>query len=257
MEERVSFTSRFGEKLAGTLHLPEHPIRQGVAIGHCFTCSRHTRILLTICERLSESGIAALRFDFSGNGQSEGDFEKASYSKHIGEMQDAVAYLRQSGCEWVGLAGHSMGAAIALLTGIRDDRVKAVCTLAGRYDQIQPDRLLSQLQREELMDTGRVSFTSRGRNLSLGKHFFDDAAGYNPGDAVAGAELPVLAVHGDQDEIIPVAEALRAESLNPDHVKSVIVKSADHMFSMAAHRDQVADIVTGWFREQAGRVGAT
>ena len=71
MEHTVHFENPQGEKLAGTLHEPATPADKGVVIGHCFTCSRHTRVLRRVAVNLSEAGFATLRFDFSGNGQSQ------------------------------------------------------------------------------------------------------------------------------------------------------------------------------------------
>ena len=127
MEEAVHFKNRQGETLAGTLHLPEPPGPEGVILGHCFTCSRHTSILRETARKLTERGITALRFDFSGNGQSEGDFINTAYTRHIQEMTQARNFLSGRGITRFGLAGHSMGAAIAILAGSRMERIEGIC----------------------------------------------------------------------------------------------------------------------------------
>ncbi|MFZ5569155.1 MAG: alpha/beta hydrolase [Thermodesulfobacteriota bacterium] len=250
-EKQVAFTNPAGERLAGTLHLPARPAARALAMGHCFTCSRHTRILSDICRGMSRAGFLALRFDFSGNGQSEGDFAASSYSKHMDEMRSAVEFLRREGCDWIGLAGHSMGAAIALLTAARHQGVKALCTLAGRYSGLNVRGLLDRLQARELADQGRVTFVSRGRALALHHTFFEDADRQDPAAALRNAACPILAVHGDMDEIIPVAEARHAAATRPDSVATAIIPGADHMFSRAEHREAVTALVTAWFLKQA------
>ena len=97
MEQPVQFNNHRGESLSGTLHVPAMPPDRGVVIGHCFTCSRHTRILQQIAQDLARAGFMAMRFDFSGNGQSEGVFAETSYSKHISEMKTAAAFLMEKG----------------------------------------------------------------------------------------------------------------------------------------------------------------
>jgi len=126
MEQPVHFYNHQREKLAGTLHLPDEIKGGGVVFCHCFTCSRNTRIIRHICSDLAAAGFIALRFDFSGNGQSEGDFAASTYSKQMAEIQKAVDIIAEKGAEWIGLAGHSMGAVIAILTAARMNRVKAV-----------------------------------------------------------------------------------------------------------------------------------
>ncbi len=93
MEQLVHFDNHLGEKLTGTLHLPDRPTCYGVVFGHCFTCTRHTSIIRHICSELAEENFMALRFDFSGNGQSEGKFAESTYSKQVAEIETAAAFI--------------------------------------------------------------------------------------------------------------------------------------------------------------------
>jgi len=241
-----------GETLAGTLHRPEGVPVGAVLAGHCFTCSRHTGVLRRICIHLAEAGFLALRFDFSGNGQSHGRFEQSTWSKQIAEMESAIAWMQNRGSEWIGLAGHSLGAAIALLTARRQAAVSAVCRIAGRISPARPMHFLTPLQQKELIAAGRVEFTSRGRELSLNRDFFEDAGRHDLTEASRSLRIPVLVVHGDRDEIIPVSEAHLAKAANPDHVELEIISGADHMLASTKHQGQVARMVTDWFCRQAG-----
>ena len=250
-EEQVFFVNSQGERLAGTLALPSTANKYGVVLGHCFTCSRHTRILVELSQSLAEAGFLALRFDFSGNGRSEGDFADSSYTKHIEEMETAVSLLKDKGVSWFGLSGHSMGAAIALMTSARVN-ASAVVTLAGRYSSLDPLQMLDDLQKDELSRTGRISFVSRGRSLELKDRFFQDAYNYNLSDIIRSLKAPVLAVHGDRDEIIPVSEAAAGQKLNPARVKQAVIKGADHMFVDESVRQKITGLATEWFKEQAG-----
>ena len=101
MQEQIQFTNLSGEKLAGTLHSPSEDCRCGVILGHCFTCSRHTRVLRDISDGLVDAGFKVLRFDFSGNGQSEGDFSESLYSKQIAEMKTAASYMSAQKVSWM------------------------------------------------------------------------------------------------------------------------------------------------------------
>lgn len=99
MEQPVHFYNHHGEKLIGTLHLPDGPAHRGVVFGHCFTCSRHTGIIRHICSELEREAFMALRFDFSGNGQSQGRFDESTYSKQIQEMKIATAFIAEKGAQ--------------------------------------------------------------------------------------------------------------------------------------------------------------
>lgn len=252
MERQIHFDNHLGETLAGTLHPPDGPPLAAVVAGHCFTCSRHTGILRRICGNLSDAGFMALRFDFSGNGQSQGRFEQSTWSKQILELEAAIAQVQQRGAEWIGLAGHSLGAAIALLTAHRQAAVSAICRVAGRVSPTRAMHFLTPPQQAMLSETGRVEFTSRGRNLSLNNDFFDDAGRHDLEATTRELKVPMLVVHGDRDEIIPVSEAHLAKEINPDHVELSIISGGDHMLASPNHQEQVARTVTEWFCRQAG-----
>ena len=256
MQKQVEFQNAAGETLAATLHLPEKPSRHGVVIGHCFTCSRHISILRLLGSGLAEVGFNALRFDFSGNGQSQGEFAGSTYTKQIGEVKTAMAYLGRQGVDWIGLLGHSMGAVVAMLTAAAAPEVRGVCALAGRLAGTAPAHFLTSNLRAELESKGRVTFVSRGRTLELTEGFFGDAERYDLPAAVAGLQAPLLVVHGDQDEIVPVAEAYRARELNPRGAELAVIPGADHMFSQEAHRQKIAELVVDWFARLAGGVAA-
>jgi len=252
MEQQIRFENHMGETLAGTLHQPHGMPLGAVVAGHCFTCSRHTGILRRICHYLEEAGFLALRFDFSGNGQSQGRFEQSTWTKQIAEMEAAIAWMQNRGADWIGLAGHSLGSAIALLTACRQPAVSAVCRIAGRVSAARPVHFLTPMQQEKLVETGRVAFTSRGRQLSLTRDFFEDAGRHDLTAAARSLNIPMLVVHGDRDEIIPVSEAHLSKAVNPEHVELQIVSGGDHMLASPEHQDQVARTVTSWFCHQAG-----
>ena len=198
------------------------------------------------------AGFMALRFDFSGNGQSQGSFEQSTWSKQVLEMEVAIALAQEKGASWIGLAGHSLGAAIALLVAQRQAAVSAVCRVAGRVSATRPMHFLTSSQQERLDQTGQVAFVSRGRQLSLNRDFFDDADRHDLLAATRTLERPMLVVHGDRDEVIPVSEAELAKATNPDQVELLIVPGGDHMLARAEHQQQVARAVTEWFCRQAG-----
>ena len=251
MEHQIQFPNHRGEKLSSTIHLPDGPSRRGVVLGHCFTCSRHTTILRSICHALAASGFLVLRFDFSGNGQSEGDFTESTYSKQIQEMKRAAGYLVERGVSWLGLAGHSMGAMVALLAAAEIAAVRALCALAARSRVMGAAEILSPEQLQQLQEMGRISFVSRGRALELSREMFTDAARHDLGRAVASLSQPLLLVHGDRDEITPVEEAYDIQRYRPEGTRLAVMPGADHMFSGDEHRRLVTEVVVSWFEEQA------
>lgn len=249
MEEKIEFTNDYGEKLRGTLHKPSSALSRAVVVGHCFTCSRQTLLLRRICQSLEEAGFIALRFDFSGNGQSEGSFAASTYSKQIGEMKQAVDVIcnRNEGIQWIGLCGHSLGGMVGLLAAPGIPLCRTVCAIAPRSVVTREEFLLTPDQQRELALHREVIFRSRGRSLLLSEDFFVDAAAYSLIDTVSNSRRPILLVHGDNDEITPSDHTVRLARTNPAHVETLIVRGADHMFSDEEQRSQAAMAITAWF----------
>lgn len=255
MQKQIKFQNHFGEKLAGTFHAPPEDSRRGIILGHCFTCSRHTRVLRDVSTTLVAGGFKVLRFDFSGNGQSEGSFSESSYSKQIAEMNSAAAFMSAEGVSWLGLAGHSMGAMVSLLAAAEMDKVRAVCTFAAKATALHTTHFLNESQLQELQSVGRVSFASRGRNLELTQAFFADATKYELSNIMPSLLQPWLIVHGDQDEVIPMKDAHRLYQYRPVNTELAIIKGADHMFSQDKQRQEVVDLVVKWFKRLAREEG--
>lgn len=219
-------------------------------VGHCFTCSRHTRVLIELGESLADAGMMVLRFDFSGNGTSEGRFEQSNYSKQIHELGSAMSYLQTNeGIDNLFLGGHSMGGMSALFAAAGDLRIKGVVALAVGMRMLTPEHLLNNNQQAELAKTGAVRFSSRGRDLLLTRALFDDAARFELPAEMDKIVCPVLQVHGGRDEIIPVSAARQLHAALPPGSEWFEVPGADHMFSHPEHRRKVTTRVKEWVQK--------
>ena len=148
-----------------------------------------------------------------------------------------------------------MGAMVALLAASKMDNIKAICTLAAKASALQSFHFLSQDQIQALQRTGRVNFISRGRNLELTEAFFADAAQYDLSSIMPSLSQPLMVVHGDMDEIIPVENAYRLLQYKKVNTELAIIAGADHMFSQDEHRREVAQKVTKWFKGLVSKEG--
>ncbi|MFZ2634499.1 MAG: alpha/beta fold hydrolase [Desulfosalsimonadaceae bacterium] len=243
---QIRFDNHLGEKLAGTLDEPSNPNGRGIILGHCFTCSRHTRILMDLSRDMATHGYMALRFDFSGNGQSEGDFKESTYSKQIRELQCAVDYIRANDISDIILAGHSMGGTAALFTAAQTNGITGVIALSASAELLYPERLLSEGRKADLYATGEAQFSSRGRDLIITKDFFTDADRYDLLKAISEIRCPILLIYGGQDMIIAPDSGRILHDANPIGTEVFKVDNADHMFSADEDRSKVVDHVARW-----------
>lgn len=83
----LSFPGAQGVALAARLELPERPPRAFALFAHCFTCGKNLKAAHTISRALAEAGIAVLRFDFTGLGESEGDFAATTFASNVASRQ--------------------------------------------------------------------------------------------------------------------------------------------------------------------------
>jgi putative redox protein len=247
MDERITFANPSGDALAGVLSIPERPNGKGVVLLHCFLCTKYHRIMRALCESLAAGGFTVLRFDFSGNGESGGRLEESTYSKMVGDVEAAVSLLQKRGITTVGLAGHSMGAMLSLLSAHADKRVVAVAFIAGssaaaRVREIFPPRVLEKVEKEGMADTFIY-----GRQIRINREFLHDLERYDVKPAAEELKRPLLIVHGTRDDVIPPyhAEDLYGWASEPKTLEWI--EGADHLFSDDAHLRELAGRVRAWF----------
>ena len=108
MRQKVSFLSQ-GRTLAGLLETPDQPIRSYVLFAHCFTCGKDIVAATRISRHLVQQGFAVFRFDFTGLGNSEGDFSNTNFSSNTQDLIAAAQFLEQEYQAPELLIGHSLG----------------------------------------------------------------------------------------------------------------------------------------------------
>src|SRR5579863_2766779 len=251
MERQVEFANRSGRRLRGMIHQPgESPIGKpaGVAFFHGFTGDRmESHWLFVKCARaLERAGIASLRFDFFGSGESEGDFRDATIETEIEDAQDAVDFFRREGGidgERLGLLGLSLGGAIAALVAERA-RARALVLWAA-VARLQHLRTLGDSLSRPLPNNLSAREYA-GHEIS--PRFLDSADYLDPLGAVARFTRPTLIVHPEQDEHLDLShpeDYLRSSAAALK--EKVIVAGANHTFDSVTWEQEVIARGVEWF----------
>lgn len=249
MEKKVHFKNDAGEQISGFLHTPEKDTDKGIVLAHCFTCSKHQRIMRKVCDELALNGFLVLRFDFSGNGESEGKFEEATYTKEMGDLDKAITLLTENGVSSLGVMGHSMGAAVSILQSSKDGRVKSLCTIAGHCSTAGiKDIFLPQIL-ERIEENGKEDVQLFGKTFTITKAFIDDAQAHDIKKALAAFDRPYCAIHGEDDDIIEAEKARSLYAWATGEKEIHIIKNADHMFSNEKSLKEVETLVVNWFKK--------
>ena len=252
MERLIEFPNRAGRRLRGMIHQPDHGAQgdaPGVVFFHGFTGDRmEAHWLFVKCSRaLERAGLASLRFDFFGSGESEGDFGDADVESEMADAEDAVRFFRQQGRidpKRVGLLGLSLGGAVGALVAQRVE-ARALVLLAA------PSRLphlkaLAELFSQPLPGTREYREYS-GHRVSL--RFLDAVDRLDPLAGVAAFPGPTLIVHPERDEYLPLHHPEDYFQASAATVKDkVIVAGADHTFTSVAWEREVIERSVEWFQ---------
>lgn len=246
MQERFKFENSRGEQLAADLHRPDAgPVRASAIFAHCFTCTRNFKAAVNIAQALAEAGIAVLRFDFTGLGQSEGEFSETHFSSNVQDILDAAAHMAEQHGAPAILVGHSLGGTAVLAAAHKLDSVLAVATIGSPADAEHVLQLIgSDLDTIEAEGEAEVSLA--GRRFHIRKDFVDDVRSQSVRDGIAKLRRALLIMHSPVDEVVPVAEAanIYRSALHPKSFVSL--DDADHLLSRERDSRYAGHVLAAW-----------
>lgn len=243
--QRISFTGSKGEKLAARLDLPAGQVRAYALFAHCFTCSKDIFAASRVASELSKRGIAVLRFDFTGLGQSDGDFGNTDFSSNVGDILQAVDYLRQNYEAPRVLVGHSLGGAAVLAAAGSISELKAVATIGA---PAHADHVIHNFAADvsEIEASGEADVSLAGRTFKIRKSFLDDLRGQNLLDRVAKMRKALLVLHAPLDDTVSIENA-REIFEAAKHPKSFLsLDDADHLLRGREHAEYAATVIAAW-----------
>uniref|UniRef100_A0ACD5Y4C6 Uncharacterized protein n=1 Tax=Avena sativa TaxID=4498 RepID=A0ACD5Y4C6_AVESA len=252
---RVLITNKHGEKLVGLLHPTGS--NKIVVLCHGFTASKSDSIIVDLTDAITKQGISIFRFDFSGNGESEGEFQYGNYRKEADDLHSVVSYLYQNKYDVTAIVGHSKGGDVVVLYASLYDDVHMVVNLSGRFylDKGIEERLgkecIDRVHKEGYIDatdkSGKVLY--RVTKDSLMERLNTDM---HATSLSISKECSFFTVHGSADEVIPVQDAYEFAKHIPTH-RLRVIEGADHCYT--AHRKELSDAVVDFI--MSNKVGDT
>jgi putative redox protein len=250
--EKTSFTNRRGQKLAGMLHLPDGTPAQCAVLAPCFTCTYQIAPIRDAARALERAGIAALRIDYAGSGESEGRFEDATLTTESEDAEDAARFvLQRFGLPRLHLIGHSMGGGVSLRAA--DALGPACASVTTISSDPRPDAFEKIFGREiveRARSLGKVMVDTGAGEYPLTRALVDDLAAFDfvgLARKLRGRGLPLLHLHGDRDELIRLEVVQRAAAA--DDVTLQVVKGGDHLFTDRDARARLCERVVKFVRE--------
>lgn len=229
-----------GELLEYSFSAGRHGGSELVVIGHGVTANKDREWALTLSQVLDAGGLATLRFSFSGNGGSGGDFRDSCPTKEVGDLGAVLdVATERATSDWrVTYVGHSMGAAVGVLRAASDGRIRRLVSLAGMVDTAEFVR-----RKFSGLEPG-VGCMWDKPECPLSQDFLDDMRAIGSvQEHAARVSIPWLLVHGSADTVVPFEESQRIAARAAGSVELIELKGADHVFSGDAARTMAAGVL--------------
>ena len=243
--EAVTFTGSDGQRLAARLDRPDDEPVAFALFAHCFTCGKDVFAAARIAQRLTEHGVAVLRFDFTGIGASDGEFANTNFSSNVADLVAAAAHLRQAYRAPALLIGHSLGGAAVLAAALEVPDSKAVVTIAAPSDPGHVTGLFAE-HVPEIEARGEAEVRLAGRAFRIKRQFLADVAEQNLAARIARLRQALLVMHSPRDATVDISNATRI-FMAAKHPKSFVsLDHSDHLLSARADAVYAANVIAAW-----------
>lgn len=243
--KKIEFTGALGETLSAKIDLPDGNIKACALFAHCFTCSKDLRAVGNITAKLAEIGIATFRFDFTGLGQSSGDFADTNFSSNVDDLVAAATYMNT---EMEGpsiLIGHSLGGAAVLQATHKIESVKAVATIGAPAEPAHVKENF-QLVLDEIEEKGEASVSLAGRPFTIKKQFVDDLDETRMKKFINELGKALIIFHSPIDDTVGIDNAAKIFTA-AKHPKSFIsLDDADHLLHEKEDSEYVGKVLGTW-----------
>lgn len=244
--ERVTFENQNGEELSARLDLPVAGEPLACAIfAHCFTCTKNLKAVGRITSALAEKGIATLRFDFTGLGESEGDFADTNFKTDVSDLVSAAQHLEATRQVPEILIGHSLGGTAVLAAAQSLDSVTAVATIAAPSSPQHVRKLLDE-DVDEIREKGEATVRLEGRPFTITSEFLDALEEFDLPDSLSTLRKPLLVAHSPIDSIVGIDNASEI-FMAAKHPKSFVsLDNADHLLSREVDAAYIGRVIAAW-----------
>lgn len=243
MRQKVEFNS--GEHtLSGLLESPDSDIKFYALFAHCFTCGKDIAAASRISRALVAKGIAVLRFDFTGLGNSDGDFANTNFSSNIQDLVAAADFLREKYNAPKLLIGHSLGGAAVLGVAKYIPESVAIATIGAPSDAAHVAHNFAA-QIDDIEANGVADVKLAGRIFKIQKQFLDDINSYG-NDHINKLKKALLVMHSPVDKTVKITEAEKIYQAALHPKSFVSLDNADHLLSDKKDSDYAADVIAAW-----------
>ncbi|EEE64525.1 putative uncharacterized protein YDL057W isoform X1 [Oryza sativa Japonica Group] len=249
-EQRVTISNKHGENLVGLLH--QACSKNLVILCHGFRATKDDSILVDLAYALTREGVSAFRFDFAGNGESEGQFQYGNYRREADDLHSVVSYFTEQEYNIIGLVGHSKGGNAVLLYASMNHDIPVIVNISGRFalergiDGRLGKNFMQRIKKDGYIDVRnrKGEFEYQVTEESLKDRLSTDTLLSSRSISKC---CRVLTIHGSKDEIVPVEDALMFAANIPNHELHIIAE-ANHRYT--GHEKELKAFVLDFIKSQ-------
>lgn len=246
LSQKVQIENKEGNRLTGIIEWPADGIVRTYAIfAHCYTCGKNSHAAKRISRRLASKGIAVVRFDFAGIGESEGDFADTNFTSNIEDLISFINYLVEEEMVPQLLIGHSLGGAAALAAASQCDEIRAIVTIGAparptHLKNLLPDNL-DKMDRDEAVEV-KLGY----KTIRIKKQLLDDLEDQNTEKALFSLNRPALIAHSPVDSIVEIENAeMIFKALH--HPKSFLsLGDMNHLITDEKDANYIGNVIYEW-----------
>jgi putative redox protein len=244
--QKINFQNAEGEALSARLELPanQHPHTFAI-FAHCFTCNKNLTAVRNISRALNMNGIAVLRFDFTGLGESEGEFSDTNFTSNIQDLVQAAQYLTEHHQAPEIMIGHSLGGAATICAAKGLESVKAIATIGSPFQASHVSHLFEN-SLDEIEASGEALVNIGGRQLKVKKQLLDNLENQINNDHIKRLGKALLVMHSPQDRTVEIENAAKIYQAAMHPKSFVSLDGADHLLSKKEDSLYAGELIATW-----------
>ncbi|MBN1645967.1 alpha/beta fold hydrolase [Candidatus Woesearchaeota archaeon] len=254
MEKKVHFLDSEGHKVCGILSNPFPSdvvvMPTVIILCHGFASSKNNLTHTTLVPKLHEAGIASLRIDFFGHGESEGKFEDITISRAVNDILSAISYLKSLSYSKIGLCGSSFGGISSIMAASKTYSLEFLALKSPVSDYYNIDRWNTPEELAQWKTKGSTIYKTGNKKLNVKYSFFEDIANNQGYKAAEKIKIPTLIVHGDKDVTVPVEQSRKTSKII-ENCQLEIIHGADHKYSEPQHFSKMMALIFNFLLNQA------
>ena len=244
--ERFTLENAHGQQLAARLDLPDGEVRAYALFAHCFTCSKDLNVVRRIAKALSACGIAMMGVDFTGLGQSEGDFSQTTFSTTVDDLVRAADELAAAHEAPQILIGHSLGGAAVLAAAHRIPSARAIATLNAPSDPDHVRHLFVDAE-SEIEARGEAVVSLGGRPFCIRRQFLLDLDSQESmQERIRQLDRALLIFHSPEDQTVGIEHAAHLYEAARHPKSFVSLDGADHLLTNPNDALYVGSVLAAW-----------